>query len=76
MYGYDADVLNFWSMASQNTVGDHSQKLLLSLANLRDSTNTVGSRIIRRAARLILFCRARDRLYSLRIAWAELSVKT
>ncbi|KAL6717735.1 hypothetical protein ACLMJK_003820 [Lecanora helva] len=39
-YGYDADVVNFWSMASQNTVGDHSQKFLTSLANLRDSTNT------------------------------------
>ena len=40
-YGYDADVVNFWSMASQNTVGDHSQKFLTSLANLRYSTNTV-----------------------------------
>ncbi|KAL6713033.1 hypothetical protein ACLMJK_009429 [Lecanora helva] len=39
-YGYDADVVNFWSMASQNTVGDHSQKFLIALANLRDSTNT------------------------------------
>ena len=43
MYGYDADVVNFWSMASQNTVGDHSQKFLTSLANLRDSTKTVCS---------------------------------
>ena len=34
MYGYDADVVKFGSMASQNTVGDHSQKLLSSLANL------------------------------------------
>ena len=42
MYGYDADVVNFWSMASQNTIGDHGQKFLTSLANLRDSTNTVG----------------------------------
>ncbi|KAL8907714.1 MAG: hypothetical protein Q9171_005755 [Xanthocarpia ochracea] len=39
-YGYDADVVNFWSMASQNTVGDHGQKFLSSLANLRDSTCT------------------------------------
>ena len=54
-YGYDADVVNFWSMASQNTIGDHSQKLLLSLANLRDSTNTVGPMVITWAARLILF---------------------
>ena len=42
-YGYDADVVNFWSMASQNTVRDHSQKFLTSLANLRDSTGTVCS---------------------------------
>ena len=30
MYGYDADVIDFWPMASQITVGDHSQKLLSS----------------------------------------------
>ena len=42
-YGYDADVVNFWSMASQNTVGDHGQKFLTSLTNLRDSTETVCS---------------------------------
>ena len=46
MYGYDADVVNFWSMASQNTIGDHSQKFLTSLANLRESTNSVGSKTI------------------------------
>ncbi|KAL2056045.1 hypothetical protein ABVK25_003687 [Lepraria finkii] len=40
IYGYDADVVNFWSMASQNTVGDHGQKFVTSLANLRDSTDT------------------------------------
>lgn len=45
LYGYDADVVNFWSMASQNTVGDHGQKFVTSLANLRDSTDTVGSRV-------------------------------
>ena len=50
MYGYDADVVNFWSMASQNTVGDHGQKLLSSLANLRDSTDSVG------LAPFIMFC--------------------
>ena len=47
-YGYDADVINFWSMASQNTVGDHSQKFLSSLANMRDDTNTVSFRIPRK----------------------------
>lgn len=30
-YGYDADVVNFWSMASQNTVGDHGQKFLSTI---------------------------------------------
>lgn len=46
MYGYDADVVNFWLMAFQNTVDDHSQKFLTSLANLRDSINTVGLRVV------------------------------
>ena len=38
MYGYDADVVNFWNPASQNRIADHSQKLLTSLANLRERT--------------------------------------
>lgn len=42
LYGYDADVVNFWSMASQNATGDHGQKFLCSLANLRDATGTVS----------------------------------
>ncbi|KAL9632948.1 MAG: hypothetical protein Q9164_004993 [Protoblastenia rupestris] len=61
-YGYDADVVHFWSMASQNTVGDHSQKLLISLANLRDSTNTVGFMAITSAARLIPTLKSRRSL--------------
>lgn len=64
-YGYDADVVNFWSMASQNTIGGQVQKLLSSLANLRDSTNTVGSRAIKWAAQSIPFNRAQDRLVTL-----------
>lgn len=53
-YGYDADVVNFWSMASQNTIGDHSQKFLTSFANLRDGTDTACSMVLIKAARLTL----------------------
>ena len=41
LYGYDADVVNFWSMASQNKVGDHRQKLRISLAYYREQTDSV-----------------------------------
>ena len=71
MYGYDADVVNFWSMTSQNTVGDHSQKFLTSLANLRDRTDTVCSLSAIEAAQLIVTTRVRDRSHSLRTASAE-----
>ena len=54
-YGYDADVVNFWSMASQNTVGDHSAKFLTSLSNLRDRTNTVCLLVTFLAAQLITY---------------------
>ena len=66
-YDYDADMINFWSMTSQNTISDHDQKLLFSLVNLRDSTNTVDSRIIKWTAQLISFNRAWDCLVMLQM---------
>jgi hypothetical protein len=40
-FGYDADVVHFWSMASQNRVGNHAQNFLNVLAQLRERTETV-----------------------------------
>ena len=42
-FGYDADVVNFWSPAGQNRIGDHAQNLVANLADLRDETDTVSS---------------------------------
>ena len=44
-YGYDADVVNFWSMASQSRIAEHSQKFLTSIANLRDASGAVGLKL-------------------------------
>ena len=66
-YGYNADVVNFWSMASQNAVGDHSQKFLTSLANLRDNTNTVCLLATIWAARL-RFCHLEHKTTRIRCA--------
>ena len=40
-FGYDADVVKFWSSAGQNRIGNHAQNLTHALANLRDKTDTV-----------------------------------
>jgi hypothetical protein len=40
-FGYDADVVHFWSMASQNRIGNHAQNLVNVLAQLRDRMDTV-----------------------------------
>lgn len=41
-FGFDADVVNFWSPAGQNRIGHHAQSLAESLANQRDVTETVS----------------------------------
>ena len=41
-FGFDADVVNFWLPAGQNRIGNHAQSLAQSLANLRDTTETVS----------------------------------
>lgn len=39
-FGYDADVVHFWSMASQNRVGNHASNLVNALVQLRERTET------------------------------------
>ncbi|RGP62529.1 gpi inositol-deacylase pgap1-like [Fusarium longipes] len=45
-FGYDAAVLNWWSPASQNRIGNHAQNLLGSVVRLREKTNTEDLRLI------------------------------
>lgn len=40
-FGYDARVLDWRSMISQNRIGNHSRNLLHAIANYRDRDNTV-----------------------------------
>lgn len=39
-FGYDADIVNFLSPASQNCIGDHARNLLNYVTNRRDNSNT------------------------------------
>lgn len=41
-FGYDANVVNFLSAASQNRVRDHASSLNATLSDLRDGTETVS----------------------------------
>ncbi|KAK2803364.1 hypothetical protein FQN50_007023 [Emmonsiellopsis sp. PD_5] len=45
-FGYDADVVNFWTEAGQNRVSDHARSLAQDLGTLRMRTNTMGRPII------------------------------
>ena len=45
-FGYVADVVNFWTPASQNRVGTHAKALLRELANLREETESEDRHII------------------------------
>lgn len=45
-FGYDADVVHFWAMASQNRIGDHASNLVNSLAQLRERTETEDRPIV------------------------------
>lgn len=40
-FGYDADVVNFWSPASQNRVGNHAGNMLGGLTRLREKSKSV-----------------------------------
>lgn len=42
-FGYDADIVNFWSPASQNRVGNHAEKLLGDLVRRRERSDSVGN---------------------------------
>ena len=39
-FGYDADVVHFWAMASQNRIRNHATNLVNALAQLRERTDT------------------------------------
>ena len=41
-FGYDADVVNFWSPTSQNRIGNHALNMLGGLTRLREKSDTVG----------------------------------
>ncbi|KAH7329701.1 hypothetical protein B0I35DRAFT_404883 [Stachybotrys elegans] len=45
-FGYDADVVHFWSMASQNRIRDHAVNLVNALAQLRERSGTEERPII------------------------------
>jgi pimeloyl-ACP methyl ester carboxylesterase len=45
-FGYDADIFNWWSQASENRVGDHAENLLGALTRLRESTESEDRKII------------------------------
>lgn len=42
-FGYDASVVHFWTLASQNRIFDHAKALCGSLGSLREKTQTVSS---------------------------------
>jgi hypothetical protein len=41
-FQYDADIFSFWTLPSQNRVGNHGQNLANVLAQLRETTFTVS----------------------------------
>lgn len=45
-YGYDADIAHFWSMASQNRIGEHASNLVNAIAQVRERTDTEGRPIV------------------------------
>jgi protein SERAC1 len=40
-FGYDANIVHFWGMPSQNRIDNHADELVASLVGLRDRTKTV-----------------------------------
>ncbi|RDL30323.1 uncharacterized protein BP5553_10201 [Venustampulla echinocandica] len=46
MFGYDADVVNFWAEASQNRLSDHADSLVGTLGVLRRRTKTMNRPIL------------------------------
>lgn len=39
-WGYDADVVGFWAMASQNRIGEHAGNFVNQVTGMRERTNT------------------------------------
>lgn len=42
-FGYDAQVVHFWSEPSQNRIDNHADALFAELSGVRDRTQTVSS---------------------------------
>src|SRR5271156_1339560 len=53
-FGYDADIVHFWDMASQNRIGNHAQNLVNALAQIRERSDkvTLGNNVISAKANL------------------------
>ncbi|SLM33794.1 nacht and ankyrin domain protein [Lasallia pustulata] len=45
-FGYDADVVSFWSPTSQNRIGNHALNMLGGLTRLREKSDTENRKII------------------------------
>ena len=45
-FGYDANVVNFWTPASQNGVEDHALSLLGGLTRLKEQSDSVSFEIL------------------------------
>ncbi|SLM34065.1 P-loop containing nucleoside triphosphate hydrolase, partial [Lasallia pustulata] len=45
-FGYDADVINFWTPTSQNRIGNHALNLLGGLTHLREKSDTENRKVI------------------------------
>ena len=41
-FGYDTYVTDWWSMVTQNRIGNHSMNLLTAVATYREDDETVG----------------------------------
>lgn len=40
-FGYDADIVNFWSQAGMNKIGQHAESLVATLADERTDSEDV-----------------------------------
>ena len=45
-FGYDADVVNFWSPASKNRIGNHALNMLGGLCGMREKSDSVRASVM------------------------------
>jgi protein SERAC1 len=53
-FGYDSQVVHFWSEPSQNRIDNHADALLADLVAVRDRSGSVGARIHKRVDHTVL----------------------